>query len=133
MIQPEPTAHPDGRIHVLYPNTYVWLVFLASLDIMLTWIVLSPVFGGVEVNWLANLVIRAGGLKATVLYKFGLIVLVIVICEFIGRRRRRTGLRLATWCLAIQCIPVIAAFAQLLLDVAVSYGRNHDSIPTTAE
>src|SRR5262245_29291971 len=122
MSSTQPGTDPgDGRTHVLYPNTYVWLVFLASLDVMMTWIILSPAFGGYEVNKLANWVIRAGGLKATIVYKFGLIVLVVVICELIGRRRPKTGARLAAWCVAIQCVPVLVAFVQLVLDVAASY------------
>lgn len=118
-----PAPHASRHAHVLYPDTYVWLVFLASLDIMMTWIILSPPFYGYEVNWLANLVIRSGGLRATVLYKFGLIVLVILICEGVGRHRPQTGARLAAWCVALQCIPVVVAFAQLLIDVAVWYQR----------
>ena len=122
MSASEPNIDPgDGRAHVLYPNTYIWLVFLASLDIMMTWIILHPAFGGYEVNKLANWVIRAGGLKATILYKFALIVVVISICELVGRRRRRTGRRLAVFCVALQCIPVLAAFVQFLLDVLMWY------------
>lgn len=116
-----PARRARRRGHVLYPDTYVWLVFLASLDIMLTWIILSPPFEGMEVNKLADWVIQTGGLKATVAYKFVLIVIVITICEIVGRRRLETGARLGAWCVAIQIIPVVVALAQLLLDVAYTY------------
>jgi len=84
---------------MLYPDAYVWLVFLSALDVMLTWITLA--WGGMETNALARPIIAHLGLVGIVIFKFALIVLVIVICESVGRRSNRAGRRFATagqWC-----------------------------------
>ncbi|MBU0639334.1 MAG: hypothetical protein KKB50_10760 [Planctomycetes bacterium] len=116
---PRPDARPRaGRASflkraTLYPQTYVWYVFFAALDIMFTWIVLH--FEGHEANWLARLVLDLGGLPAMTLYKFVLVMLVICVCEVIGRRRERLGRRLAKWAVALNALPVALAVLQLLL------------------
>ena len=76
-------------LRALYPGCYAWYVFLASLDIMFTWIILSPPLRGIEVNWLARWIIRHGDLPAMIPYKFALVGLVIAICEITGRSRYR--------------------------------------------
>jgi len=96
-----------------YPRAYAWFVGLATLDIILTWVVLE--FGGQEVNAVADYVIQHRGLQGIVLFKFCLVVFVIVMCEVVGRRRDSAGRRLAKWCVAVTAIPVVAAFAQLLV------------------
>ncbi len=96
----------------LYPNCYVWLLFLSSLDIMFTSIILQ--FGGSEVNPLVNWVLTHGGLVGVVGYKFLLIAFVMWACEVIGRRRDEAGRRLAEWSVAITLIPVYLALAQLV-------------------
>jgi len=94
-----------------YQNSYVWLLLAASLDIMLTWIVLY--FGGEEVNWLADRVIQTHGLRGIVGYKFVLVVFVILMCEFVGRLRDQTGRRLAFWAVVINFFPVVWTLTQL--------------------
>src|SRR5689334_7588008 len=111
-----PLETPGGLTIALYPNCYVWYVFLASLDIMLTWIILSPPFSGREVNWLAHWIIEHGGLHAMIPYKFAFVFVVISICEVVGRVHRTRGRRLAEWSVAITSIPVIVAFTQLIVD-----------------
>ena len=74
---------------MLYQSQYVWFVFVAALDIILTWTILG--LGGREVNALADAVIRYRGLPGLILYKFSLTIFVIVMCEFIGRRKPATG------------------------------------------
>lgn len=111
------SAAPIWRRPVLFPDVYVWFVFLGAMDIILTSIILSPLFRGYEVNVLARWVMENGGLVGTVAYKFGAVMLVIVICEVIGRRRLETGRRLAEWAVAISIIPVLVAFLQMLVDV----------------
>ncbi len=106
---------PLYRRAVLYPGPYVWYVFLSSLDIMMTWIVLHA--GGFELNFLADWVIHHGGLPGTVAYKFGLVMLVVVICEVVGRVNDAVGRRLAEWSVAITVIPVLLAFVQLGIDL----------------
>lgn len=87
-----------------YPNLYVWFVFVSSLDVMLTWAILS--LGGNEVNPLASVVINAWGLPGAVGFKFGLMLLVVIACEVIGRQNNRSGRRLALLAVAVSSLPV---------------------------
>jgi hypothetical protein len=96
---------------MLYPTCYIGFVLLSALDVMLTWTILS--LGGVEVNPIAGAVIDHGGLQGMTTFKFCLVMLVIVFCEWIGRRRRRTGMRVAEACIAITSIPVILSLVLL--------------------
>ncbi len=96
---------------VLYPNIYTWYVLVASLDIMLTWVILH--FGGHEVNLLADHIIRTYGLPGTVIFKYGSVMLVVLICEFVGRARYDTGRRLAKAAILLTLVPVVWALIQL--------------------
>lgn len=116
---PDPTdpPSPNRRRDVLfrpalYPSTYAWYVFVNALDVMFTWIVLH--FGGDEANAIARYVLYRWDLPGLVLFKFTLVTVVVLICEYVGRRERRTGLLLARWGVAITCVPVAAAIVQLL-------------------
>ncbi len=114
--QSEPFVLPEPRSifsrAMLYPKLYVWYVLFASLDIMITWIVLH--FGGAEVNPMAAVIIERYNLPGMVVYKFTLVLLVILICEAVGRARDRVGRRLAEWAVAITLIPVVVSLAQLV-------------------
>lgn len=90
---------------------------MAAMDIMMTYIILSPAFEGVEVNVLADWILRSGGFYAAIVFKLAIVAMVITICEVVGRRHFGKGRRLAEWSVAITAIPVIASFAQLLVDV----------------
>lgn len=107
-----------------YQNTYVWLLLAASLDIMLTWIVLF--LGGEEVNWLADRVIKAHGLRGMIAFKFCLVVFVILMCEFIGRLRDHTGRRLAVWAVVVNSLPVVWTITQLLFVTILGGGAAAD-------
>ena len=99
--------------HVLFPNTYVWFVFLASMDVMLTYCVIS--YGGVELNVLADAVLKRWNLWGLVTYKFSLVSLVLIICEYVGHRRLDTGRFLARFAVGLTAVPVVLSMAQLLL------------------
>jgi hypothetical protein len=114
-------AAPPSRA-VLYPGTYTWFVFLASLDVMLTWIILH--FDGSELNVLADWIIRHYDLRGIVVYKFALIVLVVLVCEVVGRRRYATGLRLARWAVALTAFPIVVAVVHLLDLIIVAAGHH---------
>lgn len=89
---------------MLYEQAYLWLVFLGSLDIMFTWLILAR--AGMEVNPIAHWIIEAWGMPGAVAFKFALIMIAIVICEEVGRYKPGVGRALA-WCgPAINCIPV---------------------------
>lgn len=96
---------------VQHPNQYVWFVLVSALDLILTCVILN--LGGVEVNAIANAVLSYGGLTTLVLFKFALVTLVIVFCEWITRRNPRAGFKLAEWAIAITAIPVAISLIQL--------------------
>lgn len=112
-------AHSRLGSTVLYPNVYVWFVFLGAMDIMLTWTILHPVFGGHEVNLIAQFIIEHGGLAGTLLFKFGIVVGIVVICEIVGRHNPSRGRWLAEWAVAITSIPVIVALIQIISRIGV--------------
>jgi len=96
---------------VQHPNQYIWFVLVSSLDLMLTCVILN--LGGAEVNAVANAVLSYGGLPTLVMFKFALVTLVIVFCEWITRRNPRAGFKLAEWAVAITAIPVAISLIQL--------------------
>jgi len=96
-----------------YQNEYLWFVFVSAMDLMLTWVILYR--GGQELNWVAAAVIRAFDLWGLLAFKFALVILIVVLCEAVGRRNYRAGARLARVAVAVAAIPVVAAIVQLLL------------------
>lgn len=97
---------------MLYQRAYKWFVMLSALDVVLTWFIL--LLGGTEVNALADAVISRTGLNGILIYKFCLVIVVVLSCEVIGRRRPQLGRRLAHWSIAITAAPVILSIVQLL-------------------
>ena len=98
---------------MLYERAYLWFVLVSALDIMLTWVIL--VLGGTEVNFIADAVIKHSGHIGIILYKFCLVIFIVVNCEIIGRRRPDTGRKLAEWSVAIGAIPVELSVIQLFM------------------
>ena len=98
---------------MLYPTAYKWFVFISALDIILTWFIL--LLGGAEVNFLADAIIAHAGLKGILIYKFCLVVLVVLLCEVVGRRRPWVGRNLARLAIVITALPVVLSVAQLIL------------------
>lgn len=96
-----------------YQNRYVWLVLVSALDLILTMLVLF-VWQGHEVNPVAAAVIQHMGFTGAIGLKFGLVVLIILICELVGRRSDRDGRSLATGAILISGAPVIYTFVLLL-------------------
>ncbi len=110
-----------------YPNAYNWFVLLATLDVILTALILHPLLfprdetmaesRGVETNAIANWVFQNWGIPGMVVFKFTLVVVVIVVCQIIGGRDFEKGRRLAEWAVAITTIPVIVALVQMFADL----------------
>ena len=117
---------PPGfwRRAALFPQIYVWYVFFAALDIMFTWIILY--WGGRELNGLASWALDLAGLPGLVLFKFALVMVVIAVCEIVGRRDLRVGRKLAEWSVAVTLIPVVLALWQLGRHVAIISGNLFD-------
>jgi len=95
-----------------YENAYVWFVFLSALDLLFTWLVFDR--GGYEANALAANVLRHGGLVSLVLFKFAVVVFVILLCEAVGRKSPQAGRTLALAAVGITCVPVAVAILELL-------------------
>ena len=89
---------------MLYQQAYVWVIFLAALDVMLTWLILTR--QGIEVNPVAHMVISDWGMEGATAFKFALVMLALVICEVVGRRRPVTGLLLSVGAALINALPV---------------------------
>ena len=115
---PAKTSRTRGRIgwfsapQMLYQTAYKWFVFVSVADIILTWFIL--LLGGKEVNVLADAVIAHAGLKGILIYKFCLVLLVVLVCEIVGRRRPWVGRNLARLAIVITALPVILSVAQLV-------------------
>lgn len=98
---------------MVFGGVYVWLVFASALDILMTWSVLY--FGGREVNRIAELVIHAHGLPGMILYKFSLVILAVILCEEVARRRIDRGRTLARLIVGMSFVPFVWATAQILM------------------
>lgn len=100
------------RGSVLYPNHYAWYVLAATLDIIVTHQILEQ-FNGTEVNRLADALITRFGVLGMIGLKYSSIVLVVLICEYIGRRHERLGRRVALAAIIISALPVGLGLLQI--------------------
>ena len=87
-------------------------ILLASLDVIFTWTILHA--GGQELNVIADWVIRRYDRVGVVVFKFLTLVLVVIICETVGRRDRALGQKLAYWAVALTAFPVVVGMVHLL-------------------
>jgi uncharacterized membrane protein len=99
--------------HVLYPDRYAWYVLTSALDVMVTVMVLVHL-GAREVNTIAQWSINQFGTWGLIGLKFMSVALVIAICEYVGRRRERSGRWLATAAIFASLLPVFAAMTQVV-------------------
>lgn len=104
---------------MLYENHYVWFVFLSTLDLLYTWIIL--INGGEELNQVADLVITNHGIWGLLAFKFSLVTLVVIMIEIIGRNRPKIGVRVAWAAICITIFPVTVGLSQLLMFSAVKF------------
>ena len=98
---------------VQFPNYYVWFVLFGSMDIMLTWVILH--LGGSEVNPIARRIIDRWDLPGAIAFKFTLMIIVLLVCEFVGTRRRALGLLLAIVAIVVSAFPVLYSFVLLAI------------------
>jgi hypothetical protein len=128
MDEPSPSApaaapadsesRPHLHRHVLYPNHYTWYVLVSSLDLIMTNTVMHH-FGAREVNTIADMAIRHFGFWGLIALKFATVVLVVFICEHVGRKRPLLGKKIASWAVAISAVPVVVAVVQVVLHAAL--------------
>jgi len=107
--RPSFLAMPEMR----YPNAYVWLVLLSALDVILTLLVLA-FWGGHEVNPATHAVIEVMGFGWAIVFKFAVIILVVILCEVVGRRDDRLGRTLSILAVVMNGVPVAYTFVLLL-------------------
>ena len=96
-----------------YQNAYAIFVFVSSMDIILTWVILYR--GGLEVNPLARIVIEAWGLPGAIIFKVCLTVFVIVACEIVGRSSDLKGRLLVLAAILISGFPVVWSLTLLTI------------------
>lgn len=101
-----------GIPHLQFQNEYVWFVFLAACDIMLTWVILER-RGGEEVNPVADMILAAWGIGGAVVFKFCLVLFVVVACEWISRERAVAARRLVWVAIFISALPVVYSLGLL--------------------
>lgn len=100
----------------LYPNAYAWLVLVSSMDLMLTWLVLS--LGGHEVNPVARSILDLGGFPAMTVFKLAVVAGVIGACEFVGRQQPGKGRALSGVAVALSAVPVCWTLPMLFVEAA---------------
>lgn len=110
-----PPAPPIRRLHALYPNRYAWFILFSALDIMLTHTILQKfgMHGGRELNTIADWVISRYGLWGAIALKFTSVVVVLAVCETVGRRRPALGSRFISIVVFLSTLPT--AWALYLL------------------
>lgn len=101
-----------GRRGVLYPSLYAWYILAATLDVVVTHQILHH-FQGSEVNKIADALIRLYGLAGMIGLKYASIIVVVLVCEFVGRRKYRLGRGLAIAAICISSMPVGVGLLQL--------------------
>jgi short subunit fatty acids transporter len=106
------TSAAPASNHVLFPDHYCWYLLVCVLDLVLTNTMLHH-FGGIEVNGIAARIIDSGGFWGLIAFKMATAILVISICEHVGRVRLATARRVAEWAIAISAIPSVLSLTQL--------------------
>ena len=100
-----------------YPDEYVWFVLFSSMDIMLTWVILN--IDGQEANPIAAIVIEAWGLLGAIVFKFSLMLVVVLACEIVGRSRPRAARALAIIAVLVSAMTVFYAIALLAMHIVL--------------
>ncbi len=96
-----------------FQEQYVWLMFFAGMDVMLTWYILER-HGGEEVNPVAKRVIDSWGLWGAIGFKFSLLLFVIIASEWIARESLKVAKFLVWFALTISSFPVLYSTTLLI-------------------
>ncbi len=100
------------RRDLLYPDRYAWYVLVSSLDVILTITVIEH-FGARELNTLAEQLLMAFGAAGLIALKVATMIVVVLICDYVGRRKYRLGKRLSEWAIALSAVPVAVSLIQV--------------------
>lgn len=96
--------------HVLHPDRYAWHVLMPALDILITVTVLVHL-GMREADTIAQWSITPLGTWGLIGLSF--LSVVVMICEYVGRRDAPRGRRLTVVAIAVSALPVNAALVQV--------------------
>lgn len=97
-----------------HAGIYPWYLALASLDIIITWLIVFQL-GGLELNGVAAWIIRNHGLGGMILFKFLCVALVVTICEYLAAEHAAVSSRVARAAVGVSVIPVLFGGGQLAL------------------
>lgn len=106
-----PATSPVQR-PIAFGRLYFWYILLATLDLVTTVIILN--LGGREANAVANLVLQSAGTIGLLLLKYGSVMLVVCICEFIATRKPGLGRLVVIAAIVLSAFPVAVGWAQLV-------------------
>ena len=109
-INPTLFIAPNAR----YSDAYAWYLLVCVLDILLTYTVLTY-YGAREVNAIAQWAIDHWSWTGLVTLKFATVVVVILICEILGRLRPAAGRMVSVLAVGISAVPVVLTMAQMSL------------------
>ncbi len=108
---------PRVQCRWLCSSTYRWFAVLAMLDVLLTSIILT--LGGTESNAIACFMYRTFGVAGLVLLKVPCVLLVIAICERVGRERPALARGVARLAVLLNTVPV--AFGLACMSIFASH------------
>lgn len=100
------------RQRPLFAEHHCWYVLVGTLDLLLTKVILS--LGGREVNPVADLFLRTLDTPGLAALKYGTIVFVVLVCEWVGRTHAQAGRRLAVAAVGLSAVPVMVGSGQLI-------------------
>ncbi len=101
------------RSPVLYPEHYLWYILASCLDILVTYVIVYRL-GGSEVNQIAHNLLELFGHWGLIGLKFATVILVVAVCELVGRPRPALGRRIALSAIVISAMPVGSGLLQVL-------------------
>ncbi|MEM9882013.1 MAG: DUF5658 family protein [Planctomycetota bacterium] len=114
-MQPAPYHdHPSPDVHartftvnrsLKFPWLYTAIIAAGTLDVLLTGILLA--LGGREINPLAAAILEHYGFAGMVVFKYLIVGLVILMCDFVADRDWRKARVLAIALIGIKASPVI--------------------------
>ena len=103
----------------LYLHLHRWFLTLAAIDVLLTSVVLS--LGGQEANIVPQAVLARAGLGGMVALKTASVILVLLVCELVGRKREPVGRGLALGAIAANSAAAALGGAYLTIYSPAAY------------
>jgi hypothetical protein len=101
-----------------YLGLHRWFLALAAIDVVLTTLVLRV--GGQEANVVPRAILENAGLGGMILLKTVCVVVVLLACEIVGRRREEMGRRLALLAVAANTLAATMGAAYLTIFCAAA-------------